>query len=101
MFKPIAAAAFVLGALSTPVLAESHEPKPLLLDGDCLSVIEKIDLILETGMTEEGVVIELGDETRANVMELREQGATEQAAGDEAACTATLTLAIQLLNPEG
>ncbi|MCF6302826.1 MAG: hypothetical protein L3J13_06450 [Devosiaceae bacterium] len=101
MQKPILVAGLLLAAFSAPVLAESHDAKSLVLEGDCLAVIEQIDLILETGVTLDNVPVEMDEVTRANIVDLRGQGATEQAAGDESACAATLTLAIQLLNPEG
>ncbi|GEM_PF-5760965 len=91
------ASSFLLAAFSAPAFAQSHEG-PLVFEGDCVAVIEKIDLVLETGQIDETTMLEVNDETRAQVVELRDQGAREQEMGDQAACTATLTLALQMLN---
>ncbi len=94
----LVASSLLLAAFAAPAFAESHEG-PLVFEGDCVAVIEKIDMVLETGQLDETTMLEINDETREQVVALRDQGAREQEMGDQAACTATLTLAIQMLNP--
>ena len=95
MIRTVVISGLMLTAFASAGFAASDEAMPLVFEGDCLSVIEKIDerLADET--------LEVSDETKLQIMALRDQGAEEQAAGDDAACTTTLTLAIQLLNSEG
>ncbi len=95
MSKFIVISGLMLASVATPGFAASDGAEPLMFEGDCLTTIEKIDLRLADEM------LEVSDETKLQIVALRDQGAQEQAIGDEPACTTTLTLAIQLLNPEG
>jgi len=95
MNKSVVISALMMTAFVTPGFAASDGTAPLMFEGDCLSVVEKIDerLADET--------LQVSDETKLQIIALRDQGAQEQADGNDAACTTTLTLAIQLLNSEG
>ncbi len=94
MNKSILVSGLMLTAFITPGFAEENGAKPLIFEGDCLSVIEKIDEVLADE------TLAVSDETKLQIMALRDQGAKEQADGNDAACTTTLTLALQLLNSE-
>ncbi|MCF6327181.1 MAG: hypothetical protein L3J21_07810 [Devosiaceae bacterium] len=95
MNKSVVISALMMTAFVTPGFAASDGTTPLMFEGDCLSVVEKID----ERLADETLAV--SDETKLQIMALRDQGALEQADGNDAACTTTLTLAIQLLNSEG
>jgi hypothetical protein len=79
MKKSIFAAAAVLAVFATPALAE----------GDCTAMLAKLDAGIEASKA--------ADDVKMKLLEMREQGAKQQAAGDEKSCQATVAGALNML----
>ncbi|HFC04439.1 MAG TPA: hypothetical protein ENJ55_01925 [Rhizobiales bacterium] len=79
MKKLLLTSTILIAAFATPALAES-----------CTDMMAKFDTAIETA--------KIADEAKMKALEMREQGAKQQSAGDEAACVATLAAALQELN---
>ena len=94
--KNIILPAILLAAFAAPSFAQTNtaagvEPYPGLEGLDCVALIEKLDVTLKE--------VEISDELKVQVVELREKGITDLSANDENACTTSLTAAFQLLVP--
>ena len=69
----------ILVAFATPALAEG-----------CTQMMASFDSAITSSAA--------SDDAKQKALEMREQGAKQQAAGDEKSCVATLTAALQELN---
>jgi hypothetical protein len=88
----LASALLFSAAIAAPAFADSHvTPYPGLEGLECVALIEKLDVTLEE--------VQVPDELKVQMLELREKGLAEKTAGDEVACTTSLTAAFQLLVP--
>lgn len=86
----------MLAAFSVPVFAQTNteksiEPYPGLEGLDCIALVEKLNVTLEE--------VQISDELKVEIVELREQGITEKQTDNEQACVSSLTVAFQLLVP--
>ena len=79
MKKSIFAAAALITLLATPAFAE----------GDCAAMIAKLDAGIEASKA--------ADDVKMKLLEMREKGAKQQAAGDEKSCQATVAGALNML----
>jgi len=79
MKKLFLTSSIMLVAFATPALAEN-----------CTDMMAKFDTAIEQS--------KVADAAKMKALELREQGAKQQAAGDEKTCQATLNAALSALN---
>ncbi len=88
--------ALMVVAFSAPTFAQTNtgveaDPYPGLEGLNCIELVEKLDVTLQE--------VEISDELRVQILELREKGLNEKSADDEDACVTSLTAAFQLLVP--
>ncbi len=92
MKQIVLSTAVIFSVLAAPSFAQTNvNPYPGLEGLGCVALIEKLDVTLNE--------IEISEELKTQIVDLREQGATEKQAGDEVACATSLTSAFQLLVP--
>ena len=75
--------------LTTTILVAAFSTSAMA-GNDCTAMIEKFDKAI--------VESQVSDDAKMKALEMREQGARQQADGDDKACQATLTAALQQLN---
>ncbi len=80
MKKILLASTILVAAFSTSAVAQE----------DCTAMISQFDKAI--------VESKVSDDVKMKALEMREQGAKQQASGDEKACQASLTEALQQLN---
>lgn len=73
------ASTIAIAAFATPALAE----------GDCTAMMTKLDTAIQASKA--------ADETKMKALEMREQAAKQQAAGDDKACVAATAAALEVL----
>ncbi len=88
--------AIMVVAFTAPAFAQVNtetmaEPYPGLEGLDCIALVEKLD----TTLTE----VEISEELKVQILELREKGISDKTTGDEEACVTSLGAAFQLLVP--
>jgi hypothetical protein len=79
MKKLLLTTSLVLAAFATPAMAEG-----------CTDMIAKFDSVITDSAADNDI--------KMKAIELREEGAKQQAAGDEKSCVATLSTALEALN---
>ena len=79
MKKLLLASTIAIAAFATPALAE----------GDCAAMMTKLDTAIQTSKA--------ADDIKMKALEMREQAAKQQAAGDDKACVAATTAALEVL----
>ncbi len=95
--KKLFLSAIMIVAFTAPSFAQiniktTSEPYPGLEGLDCAALVEKMDLTLQE--------INITDELKAQILELRELGIEEKSKDNEDACVTSLTAAFQLLVPK-